>query len=110
MPCRAGESDLPGIDIDGTAVEVRLPFERPLSTPRGPTMINSAELQPGEESFDASSLFEQVHVDLEEPSPTVRSGLLDQDQVGLAELVQQQPLQQGLAELVGYFSLSIPAL
>ena len=72
-------------------------------------MINSAEVEHGEPTFDASVLYEQVHADLDELSRTVRSGLLDHDQVALADLIERQPLEQGLAELIGYLSLTDPS-
>jgi hypothetical protein len=97
------------MEIAGTSVDVRLPFERPLYRPQRQTMINSAEVALGEPAFDASVLYEQVHVDLDELSRTVRAGLLDHEQVGLADLVENRPLRQGLAELVGYLSLTDPS-
>lgn len=101
--------DRPGMEIDATSVEVRLPFERPLYTPQRQTEIDSSGVAPGEQSFDASVLFEQVHVDIDELSRTVRAGLLDSDQMGLTEMVERRPLQQGLAELVGYLTLTDPS-
>lgn len=101
--------DRPGMEIDATSVDVRLPFERPLYSPQRQTMINSAEVALGEQVFDTSILYEQVHVDLDELSRTVREGLLDHDQVGLTDLVERRPLEQGLAELVGYLSLTDPS-
>jgi hypothetical protein len=101
--------DRPTMEIDTASVEVCLPFERPLYSPQRQTMVNSAEVTLGEPTFDASVLYEQVHVDLDELSRTVRASLLDHDQVGLTDLVERRPLEQGLAELVGYLSLTDPS-
>ena len=106
---RGDLKDRPGMEVDGTGIDLGLAFERPLYRPQRPTVINSAAVELGEPTFDASVLYEQVHVALDELSRTVRSGLLDHDQVALADLVEAQPLQQGLAELVGYLSLVEPA-
>ena len=59
--------------------------------------------------FDADALLDQIYVDREELSETVRGALRARDQVGLDQVVAAQPLRQGLAELVGYLSLSDPA-
>jgi len=106
---RTDVRDRPAMEIDATSVEVRLPVERPMYSPQRPTVINSAEIAIGEAAFDADALYEQVHVDLDELSRTVRAGLLDHEQVGLSDLVERRPLQQGLAELVGYLSLTDPS-
>lgn len=106
---RTDARERPGMEIDATSVVVGLPLERPLYSPQQQTMINSAEVEHGEPAFDASVLYEQVHIDLDELSRTVRSGLLDHDQVALTDLIERQPLQQGLAELIGYLSLTDPS-
>ena len=101
-------NDLPGMEVDATSVEVGLAFERPLYTPQRQTAIDSADVTAGEAGFDTAALYEQVHVDLDELSRAVRGELLDADQVGLADLVDQHPLELGLAELIGYLSLTDP--
>jgi len=106
---RPDARDRPGMEVDGTAVEARLPFERPLYTPQRQTSIDSTDVALGEPAFDAAALYEQVHVDLDELSRSVRAELLDVDQVGLPDLLERHPLEQGLAELVGYLSLTDPA-
>ena len=95
--------------IDDTAVTVSLPFERPLYTPQAAVEIDSADIEPGAVDFDAEVLLDQVYVDLEELSETVRGALRGRDQVGLDQVVADQPLRLGLAELIGYLSLSDPA-
>ncbi|MGS0754717.1 DUF3375 family protein [Roseateles sp. GG27B] len=54
------------------------------------------------------ALYAQVVVDPTRLSRHVRRSLADRAQVTLAELCATQPLQQGLAELVGYLQLSDP--
>lgn len=99
----------PGMEIDETSVEVGLPVERPLYTPQRQSALDSTEVALGQSAFDTAVLYEQVHVDLDELSRSVRGALLDADQIGLPELVEQHPLAHGLAELVGYLSLTDPA-
>jgi len=95
--------------IDGTSPSITLPMERPLYHPVGKAPIDSASLRPGEDGFDAPALFGQVHVDPARLSLAVRRALLGRPQVALAQLISEQPLQQGLAELVTYLSLSDPS-
>lgn len=99
----------PGMSIDAVAPEVVLPFGRPLYTPQRQSLINSTKVVDGESDFEATALFDQTYVDLAELDRVVRAGLLDQEQIGLTELVAAHPLEHGLADLVGYLSLTDPA-
>ncbi|HEY5986220.1 MAG TPA: DUF3375 domain-containing protein, partial [Streptosporangiaceae bacterium] len=91
--------------IDAASPAVALPLERPLYSPLKKAAIDSESVEHGQDSFDASSLFEQVYVDPARLSLGVRRCLQRNPQIGLAELLRAQPLQQGLAELVTYLSL-----
>lgn len=102
------ERGRPGMSLDAASVEVALPFERPLYSPQRSLIVNSGGVELGREDLDTSVLYEQVHVDLDELGRGVRAELLDRHQVGLADLVDRHGLDHGLAELVGYFSLSDP--
>lgn len=95
-------------ELADTAASVILPFERPLYSPPTPVVLRSHGVESGREDFDASELLDQVHLDLEELSRTVRHTLAAQRQVDLDEVVAGRPLRQGLAELVGYLSLQHP--
>lgn len=92
--------------LDGTAPELGLPMERPLYTPRVKRPIKSTDIAAGAQDFDTDLLFEQFHVDRAELAAGVRRALRDRTQIGLAELVREHPLTQGLAELVGYLALT----
>ncbi len=92
-------------EIDGTAPALVLPMERPLYTPGTTTPINS-RVETGDEDVDPSALFEQVYVDRARLAIGVRRALQQRSQIGLAQLVHDKPLEHGLAELVGYLSLS----
>ncbi|MET4224046.1 DUF3375 domain-containing protein [Oerskovia enterophila] len=94
--------------MDSTSVDVHLPTERPLYRPQHQEPLASEGVTAGVADFDASALFTQVHVDPERLSRTVRDALRRRGQVSLAELVEENPLEQGLAELVTYLSLDDP--
>lgn len=97
--------DLAG-EIDATAPRVVLPMERPLYAPAEKVPLASEGITAAEEDVDSSLLFEQIHVDAERLSRGVRRALHRRAQIGLCELLDQEPLEQGLAELVTYLSLS----
>ncbi|GAA1411360.1 DUF3375 domain-containing protein [Oerskovia paurometabola] len=94
--------------MDATSVDVHLPTERPLYRPQHQEPLASEGVTAGVADFDASALFTQVHVDPERLSRTVRDALRRRGQVSLAQLVEENPLEQGLAELVTYLSLDDP--
>lgn len=84
---------------------IELALERPLFTPSRKPVLTDLVLQAGEEDVDPSALFDQVVVDSARLTRHIRQALQDQSQITLQELVQRQPLQHGLAELVTYLQL-----
>lgn len=93
-------------ELDHPAPGVALPMERPLYSPgAGRSLDSSVEARPHGDEIDPSVLFEQVHVDREGLARGVRRALRGRDQVGLAELLEQRPIEHGLAEIVTYLSL-----
>jgi hypothetical protein len=103
----AGEPDLT-CEIDGTAPALQLPMERPLYTPPDRAPLHSDAVADASEELDPSQLFEQVFVDPQRLSDGVRSALRARPQVDLLDVLERSPLEQGLAELVTYLSLSDP--
>ena len=91
-----------------TAAEIELPMERPLFAPAFKPRIASGKLDAGDggADVDAGALFSQVVVDKAQLAGHIRHALQSRAQVTLQELVQGQPLQQGLAELVTYLQLA----
>ena len=71
-------------EIDGTSPAISLPMERPLYTPLKKALIDSSSVEPGQDGFDAATLFEQVYVDAARLSNSVRRSLQHRSQVGLA--------------------------
>jgi hypothetical protein len=55
-------------------------------------------------------MLSQLYVDRDALIKRVFSSLGRNDQVGLSDVVSGDPLEQGLAELVGYLSLQEPGL
>jgi hypothetical protein len=92
------------VEIDGTAPSVVLPMERPLYAPAARTRIDSS-VEVGGDDADVSALADQVHVDPAVLAAGVRRALRHRTRVGLPEVVEDRPLEYGLAELVAYLAL-----
>jgi len=91
--------------IGEAGADIELPMERPLHTPAVKPRIADIALQAGEADVDAAALFSQVVVDKAQLARHIRHALQDKSQITLGELCRQNPLQQGLAELVAYLQL-----
>ncbi|MDF2808143.1 MAG: hypothetical protein K0S43_3089 [Cellulosimicrobium sp.] len=108
---RRGPGGPPGMAIDAVAPDVVLPTERPLFTPRPTARLDSDHVEVGDDDFEVDALYDQVHVDPERLSRTVRATLTapgGPGEVALADLLEAAPLEHGLAELVTYLSLEDP--
>jgi flagellar motility protein MotE (MotC chaperone) len=102
---REHESELPGAELDAFAPQLVLPLERHLYEQKRRTPIDSDPVAGEGGDADPTALFEQTHVDVEALTRHVHDSLAGKLQVGLAEVVEDHPLAEGLAELLTYFSL-----
>jgi hypothetical protein len=87
------------------AASVELAMERPLHTPPLKPQIADLLLDAGGDEPDPQALYEQVVVDRARLARHIRQSLQARSQITLRELIEQQPLQRGLAELVAYLQL-----
>lgn len=105
LELREHEAELPGADLDAFGPELVLPLERRLYEPKRRTPIDSDAISDGGGDADPAALFEQTHVDIEALTRHVNESLAGKVQVGLADVIDNHPLAEGLAELLTYFSL-----
>jgi hypothetical protein len=98
------------VEMDDTGVTVGLPMERPLHRRAVDVPIESSEVAAGSEDFDSSALVSQMYIDRARLVSRVWDALGPQEQVGLRSVLAEVPLEQGLAELIGYLSLAEPGL
>jgi len=98
------------MELDDTGVTATLPMERPLYHRSRPVRLKAPLVEQGDDGFDASALLEQLYVDREELKARVFDALDGGHHVGLSQVVRDAPLEQGLAELIGYLSLDDPGL
>jgi hypothetical protein len=92
--------------LDEPAPEIELAMDRPLFTPPLKPSIREQILLEGDGEVSVDALFEQVYVDKAQLAAHVRRALQTREQISLADLVADRPVEQGLAELVAYLSLA----
>ncbi len=92
--------------LDDTAPDISLAMDRPLFSPPLDSAVDDVLPTDDPEHISADALFGHVYVDKAKLIANIRRALQQKGQISLAELVEQQPLEQGLAEVVTYFSLA----
>lgn len=91
--------DVPGLTAD-------LPFERPLYSPQPEARVDSL-IAPEEESVtDYDSLFAQRFIDTARLADNIRAIVPQRSTAELAEVLELYPVEEGVAEILGYLSLS----
>ena len=91
--------------IAESAAAIELPMERPLFTPTLKPLIADVALLQGNDDIDPAALYAQVVVDQARLLANIRRALQERSQITLRELIDLQPLRQGLAELIVYLQL-----
>jgi len=94
------------MQIDAMGADVELPLERPLFSPSVKPRLADLALVAGEDDIDTARLFDQIVVDKARLRSAVQRALRRQPQITLRELLEAEPLLQGLAELVAYLELA----
>jgi Protein of unknown function (DUF3375) len=84
---------------------IELPLERPLFTPAAKTRIAEIVFEDGVVEIDPAALFAQVVVDKPRLARNIRRHLQAAARISLRELIAEEPLERGLAELVTYLQL-----
>ncbi|HNC26262.1 DUF3375 domain-containing protein [Accumulibacter sp.] len=92
--------------LEAMGSDIELPLERPLFTPSVKPRLADLALAAGEDDIDTARLFDQIVVDKARLRSTVQRALRHQPQITLRELLDGEPLRQGLAELVAYLELA----
>lgn len=92
--------------IDAMGADIELPLERPLFSPSVKPRLSDLALVAGEDEIDTARLFDQVVVDKARLRSVVQQALRSRTQITLRELLDAEPLRQGLAELVAYLELA----
>ncbi len=92
--------------LDEPAPKVNLSLDRPLYHPPLKPDIRDQVLLEGEGDIPVDALFNQTYVDKARLTALIRRALQTRKQISLTELLEANPLEQGLAELVTYLSIA----
>ncbi|MDF9393714.1 DUF3375 domain-containing protein [Methylococcus capsulatus] len=92
--------------LDAMGADIELPLERPLFTPSLKPRLADLALVAFDADIDTARLFDQIVVDKARLRAAVQRALRHQPQITLRELLETEPLRQGLAELVAYLELA----
>jgi hypothetical protein len=92
--------------IDAQGADIELPLERPLFTPSVKPRLAGLTLDAGEDEVDTARLFDQIVVDKARLRAALQRALRGGTQITLRDLLETEPLRQGLAELVAYLELA----
>lgn len=105
LECREDRPDL-GLTVGVPGVPISLPFERPLYDARPAARVDSMLGPADEEDIDVSALFSQTFVDQGRLAENVRSLLPRRSSALLDDILALYPVEQGVAEIIGYLSLT----
>src|SRR5699024_4015221 len=95
-----------GIEVDVPGIPISLPLERPLYDARPSAKVDSV-LDPAEaEDLDVSALFTQTFVDHARLAGNIRAVVPARSSALLRDIVGLYPIEQGIAEIVGYLALT----
>jgi hypothetical protein len=94
------------MEFDEPAPAVELPMDRPLFTPPVRPVIQQQAIEEGDAALNPDALFDQFYVDKDRLRARLRRALQTRRQISLAELLEDEPIEQGLAELVAWLSLA----
>lgn len=105
LTCRESPPDL-GLDVDAPGIAIALPFERPLYDARPATRVESMLGPTEEEQLDIGALFTQTFVDQARLAEQIRAVLPHRSSTLLTDILELYPVEQGVAEILGYLSLT----
>jgi hypothetical protein len=105
LSCRADPPEL-GLHVDLPGVRIALPFERPLYDARPAGEVASMLAPSVEEDLDVSALLNQHFVDSGRLAANIRAVLPARTSTLLEDIVAFYPVEQGVAEIIGYLALA----
>ena len=95
-----------GLAVDVPGLSIALPFERPLYDARPARRVESMLDPAEEEQLDVSTLFTQAFVDQARLAQNIRAVLPARSSALLTDILELYPVEQGVAESLGYLSLA----
>lgn len=95
-----------GLETTVPGIEITLPFERPLYSPRVSSTIESRPDDAPADELDMTALFSQTFVDQARLAQNVRAVVPQRSSATLSEIIEIYPVDQGVAEIIGYLALT----
>lgn len=92
--------------LDELSPSIELGFERNLYQAPFRPVITEHAVEEEDSLIDTAALFSQVVINRAELTENIRRELQERKQVSLLEVIQQHPLQHGLAELLAYLQIA----
>ena len=106
LEVRDAPGSAPEMAIDSAAPSLEFALDRPLFRPPAKPSITDQVLLDSGDGVPVDALFDQVFVDRERLAGAIRRALQTQPQIALGDLVEEHPIEQGLAEVLTYFSIA----
>lgn len=97
--------DAPGLTIDEPGIPLALPMARPLHNQKAKITVDSLIEPAVAEDIDLDMLLTQRFVDTARLAKNIRDCIPPRSSVALPEIFALYPLEEGLAELLGYLTL-----
>lgn len=94
------------MDVENSKADIRFPMEQPLFTPPPVQQLVSMIQIEEEQDIDTSGLFNLVFINKEQLLRNISQSLRTKTQIRLGQLLEEHPLQQGLAELITYLQIA----
>ncbi|MFT4234314.1 MAG: DUF3375 domain-containing protein [Microbacterium sp.] len=94
-----------GLVVDEPGIVMSLPFERPLYDPQPEVRVDSA-ISPAEAAeLELGSLLSQRYIDTARLADNIRAVVPPRSTARLDDIVALYPIEEGIAEVLGYLSL-----
>lgn len=95
-----------GLSLEPIGVPVQLPFERPLYQVKPDAEVNSLIPPATEEVVELDAIFDQQFIDSARLAQNVRAVVPARSAALLTDVLTFYPIEQGVAEIVGYLALA----
>jgi hypothetical protein len=105
LDCRNAVPDV-GLEVDVPGVSISLPFERPLYDASPTARVQSMLAPVEDDDIDDSALFTQTHIDAARLADNIRAVMPERSSALLSDIVALHPVEQGVAEIIGYLALT----
>lgn len=94
------------MNMDGIGIEANLPMDRPLFRVPHEVELVDVPIIAGEPRGSLDALYSQVYVDPAVLRAHIADALVDKPHASLLDILTKHPLQDGLAEVIGYLQIA----